>query len=180
MSKVHLPIQLNLNILAKDHDRIHDIEVGSSSNATSSVQPSLWGIPLKYLSWAVLKKSKWPVFANLNYRLVTLAIQNSALTIIMHYSRVYVPPSRRYSAATAVLMNEILKGAISLVIAFIRIDSYEVAQAPLPSGQNPYSHTYFLRLRKLWKDVWSSDCWKLSIPAILYGKFYVSWTPKIF
>ena len=84
-----------------------------------------------------------------------------------------MPPSRRYSAATAVLMNEILKGSISLIIAFIRIDppSYEIAQAPFPPGQHPHPYTYFLRLQKLWKDVWSPDCWKLSIPAILYGKF---------
>ncbi|KAF8798090.1 nucleotide-sugar transporter [Phlegmacium glaucopus] len=148
-----LPIQLSsLNIKAKDHDRNHDIELGPSLNVPSSVPPLLWGVPLKYLS------------------LVTLAVQNSALTIIMHHSRVSMPPSRRYSAATAVLMNEILKGSISLLIAFIRIDlsSYEMAQAPLPPGQRPYSHTYLLRLRKLWKDVWSPDCWKLSIPAILY------------
>jgi UDP-sugar transporter A1/2/3 len=91
----------------------------------------------------------------------------------MHYSRVSVTPSRRYSAATAVLMNEILKGIISLVIAFIRIDipSYEMTQAPLPPGQHPHAYTFFFRLRKLWSDVSSPDGWKLSIPAILYGKF---------
>ena len=109
-------------------------------------------------------------------RLLTLAIQNSALTIIMHYSRVSVPPSHRYSAATAVLMNEILKGTISLIIALMRTDisAYDLVQAPLLSGQHPYSHIYIFRLRKLWKDVWSPDCWKLSIPAILYGKFSAS------
>jgi solute carrier family 35 (UDP-sugar transporter), member A1/2/3 len=72
-------------------------------------------------------------------------------------------------------MNEILKGTISLVIAFLRIDisSYELAQAPL-STEHSHSHTYLIRLRKLWYDVWSPDCWKLSIPAILYGKFFTS------
>ena len=94
----------------------------------------------------------------------------------MHYSRVSVPPSHRYSAATAVLMNEILKGTISLIIALIRTDisAYELVQAPLLSGQHTFSHKCTFRLRKLWKEVWSPDCWKLSIPAILYGKFYVS------
>jgi solute carrier family 35 (UDP-sugar transporter), member A1/2/3 len=113
-------------------------------------------------------------------RLVTLAIQNSALTIIMHYSRVSMPPSRTYSAATAVLMNEILKGSISLIIAFTRIDlsSYEMAQAPLLPGQRPSSQTFLLRLRRLWKDVWSPDCWKLSIPAILYGKILLLVIPE--
>jgi UDP-sugar transporter A1/2/3 len=75
-----------------------------------------------------------------------------------------------YSAATAVLMNEILKGLISLVIAFTRTDGghgsmYDMAQAPFPAG----SRGAVGRLRKLWREVFSPDCWKLSIPAILYG-----------
>ncbi|KAF8163372.1 nucleotide-sugar transporter-domain-containing protein [Crassisporium funariophilum] len=155
MSAVHSPIQLSLNLKGKDHDRDNDLEGGVPSNVASTpAVPSLWGIPLKYLS------------------LVTLAVQNSALTIIMHYSRVSTPASRTYSAATAVLMNEILKGSISLVIAFSRIDasstSYEMAQAPFTPGQRPYSQTFFVRLRKLYREVFSPDCWKLSIPAILY------------
>ena len=73
-------------------------------------------------------------------------------------------------------MNEILKGTISLIIALMRTDisAYDLVQAPLLSGQHPYSHIYIFRLRKLWKEVWSPDCWKLSIPAILYGKLYAS------
>lgn len=106
--------------------------------------------------------------------LVTLAVQNSALTIIMVYSRVSMPASRAYSAATAVLMNELLKGTISLIIAFCRIDS-------TPSGYEPLQPQYTsqrsfgslsTRLRKLWSEVFAQDCWKLSIPAILYGEFY--------
>jgi UDP-sugar transporter A1/2/3 len=75
-----------------------------------------------------------------------------------------MPPSRTYSAATAVLMNEILKGTISLVIAFVRIDPQpsELVQAPQP---------FMGRVRKLWREVMSPDCWKLSIPAILYGDY---------
>lgn len=95
--------------------------------------------------------------------LVTLAVQNSALTIIMHYSRVSTPPSRTYSAATAVLMNEILKGTISLLIAFWRLDT---AQTPYEQPQR-----FTARVRKLSREVFSQDCWKLSIPAILYGQF---------
>ncbi|KDR81685.1 hypothetical protein GALMADRAFT_239807 [Galerina marginata CBS 339.88] len=154
MTNVHLPIQLSLNLKDQDCDRENDIELALPSVAPASpALPSLWGIPLKYLS------------------LVTLAVQNSALTIIMHYSRVSTPPSRTYSAATAVLMNEILKGTISLIIAFSRIDStpniYETGQAPYAS-QRPSANRHLTRLRKLWREVFSSDCWKLSIPAILY------------
>lgn len=99
----------------------------------------------------------------------------------MHYSRVSTPPSRTYSAATAVLMNEIIKGLISLVIAFTRVDAghtsmYDMAQAPYPAG----GRGTLSRLRKLWRDVLSPDCWKLSIPAILYGASFLSLTSSSF
>ncbi|TFK76285.1 nucleotide-sugar transporter [Pluteus cervinus] len=133
-------------------DELNDEEIGllgapDTIVPTQPAVPSLWGMPLKYVS------------------LVTLAIQNSMLTIIMHYSRVSTPPSRTYSAATAVLMNEVLKGTISLVIAFTRIDppSNNSALSPI-SGLG----AYIFRARRLWREIFSSDCWKLSIPAILY------------
>ncbi|KIK57732.1 hypothetical protein GYMLUDRAFT_172500 [Collybiopsis luxurians FD-317 M1] len=104
--------------------------------------PSVFGIPLKYVS------------------LVTLAVQNSMLTLVMNYSRVSIPSSRKYNAATAVLMNEILKGSISLLIALYRVE---------PSSGSPLQSRVFMsKLRKLSRDVFSSDCWKLSIPAVLY------------
>ncbi|KAJ7940550.1 nucleotide-sugar transporter-domain-containing protein [Mycena leptocephala] len=130
------PPAIHLNIIGPNdqHDDGDDEELGLVSDAvTASAVPSLWGIPLKYLS------------------LVTLAVQNSMLTLIMHYSRVSTPPSRTYSAATAVLMNEILKGSVSLLIAFLRLDV-----------------TLGARIKRLAQDVFSQDCWKLSIPAILY------------
>ncbi|TFK42507.1 nucleotide-sugar transporter-domain-containing protein [Crucibulum laeve] len=135
-------ISLNLKTI-DDNDHDHD-DLGLANNPPPPAVPSLCGIPLKYIS------------------LITLAVQNSALTIIMHYSRVSTPSSRAYSAATAVLMNEILKGLISLVIAFVRIDTgypHDMVQAP---------SSILTRLRKLSRDVFSQDCWKLSIPAILY------------
>lgn len=105
-------------------------------------------------------------------RLVTLAVQNAALTLIMHYSRVSAAPSRTYSAAAAVLMVELLKGSISLVVAFTRLDSYAPQYQPLgpqssTSLLNPW--VWLSRFRRLGKEVFRSDCWKLSIPAILYG-----------
>lgn len=92
----------------------------------------------------------------------------------MHYSRVATAPGHGYSAATAVLMNEIIKGLISLVIAYSRIDtsamSNDVSQAPYSSVQRPsFFSTSSYKLRRLRRDVFSHDCWKLSIPAILYG-----------
>jgi UDP-sugar transporter A1/2/3 len=70
----------------------------------------------------------------------------------MHYSRVKPHPSEAYSPASAVLMNEILKGAISFVVAF-----YRVSQSNVP---NPLLH--------LLREIFSVDSWKLSIPALLY------------
>ncbi|KAJ6596979.1 nucleotide-sugar transporter-domain-containing protein [Mycena vulgaris] len=141
------PPAIHLNIMDPNdpHADDDDDELGLANDVTTaSSVPSLWGIPLKYLS------------------LVTLAVQNSLLTLIMHYSRVSTPPSRAYSPATAVLMNEILKGSISLVIAFSRVDAPSSSDVP---GQTAGT---LARVKRLAGDVFSQDCWKLSIPAILY------------
>ncbi|KAF8636709.1 hypothetical protein AX17_003512 [Amanita inopinata Kibby_2008] len=152
MSKPQFPPALQLSWNLKTPDARHDEDLGLGNDGTSS---SLWGVPLKYIS------------------LVTLAVQNSALTIIMHYSRISTPPSRTYSAATAVLMNEILKGVISLIIAFTRTDPlthpHDSVQAPYHVLAGRWTPTMFSnRVRRLFRDIFSPDCWKLSIPAILY------------
>jgi len=82
----------------------------------------------------------------------------------MHYSRVSTPPSQAYLAATAVLMNEILKGAISFAFAYSRIDTASIPDASL-------TQRAVFRWRKVIREVLSPDCWKLSIPASLYGKY---------
>lgn len=106
--------------------------------------------------------------------LVTLAVQNASLTLLMHYSRVSTPPDQTYSAGSAVLATELLKGLISLLIAFSRLDttspSHTLSLAPqqkFASALNP--RVFFSRCRRLGKEVFRPDCWKLSIPAILYG-----------
>lgn len=100
-------------------------------------------------------------------RLVTLAVQNASLSIVMHYSRVSIPPALAYSPATAVLMNELLKGTISLVIALSRSP---VLQQP-PLTRRKYINTpllWWTAFGDLCAEIFSPDCWKLSIPAILY------------
>ncbi|KAH9901381.1 nucleotide-sugar transporter-domain-containing protein [Cubamyces lactineus] len=110
--------------------------------------PSICGLPLKYVS------------------LVTLAVQNALLTLIMHYSRVSTAPSHTYSAASAVLLTELLKGFISLTVAFVRLD---YCSPSTPSGSSLWNpRVLFYRFRRLGKEVFRPDCWKLSIPAILY------------
>lgn len=89
----------------------------------------------------------------------------------MHYSRVSIPPSQSYSAPAAVLLNELLKGSISLAIAFFQIDPYtsDTPQLGLTAGRFWNPSKIWLRIRRLGREVFSPDCWKLSIPAILYG-----------
>ena len=122
-----------------------------------------------------------------SFSLVTLAVQNASLSIVMHYSRVSIPPALAYSPASAVLLNELLKGSISFIIA--------LARSPVLSPDHPQHHLHVhhyhhpsssssTRHRKLsffdtcylWSvafyelcgEIFSPDCWKLSIPAILY------------
>jgi len=119
--------------------------------------------------------------------LVTLAVQNAALSIVMHYSRVSIPPALAYSPASAVLFSELLKGSISFIIA--------LARSPVLSPDHPQHHLHiyhhhhpssspstrhrklsFFDICYLWSiafsdlcgEIFSPDCWKLSIPAILY------------
>lgn len=118
-----------------------------------------------------------------DFSLITLALQNAFLTIIMHYSRITTAPTKTYSAATAVLLNELLKGSISVLIALKRIDT-DMRSNPPPAvysekdskspdrrqARNSAIPTVFhsTRLRCLAKSVFSPDCYKLAIPAILY------------
>ncbi|KAF9071070.1 nucleotide-sugar transporter-domain-containing protein [Rhodocollybia butyracea] len=124
-----------------------------SATPQDIVSPRICGMPLKYVS------------------LVTLAVQNAALSIVMHYSRVSTPPSLAYSPASAVLLNELLKGSISFVIALARTPQMTdvpwhrmslwqiICALPYP-GSAPFL--------TLCGEIFSPDCWKLSIPAILY------------
>ncbi|KAH9161346.1 nucleotide-sugar transporter-domain-containing protein, partial [Lactarius sanguifluus] len=126
-------------------DVVNDKDHTEQSSPSPVATPSLCGVPLKYIS------------------LITLAVQNAALSLLMHYSRVSLPPSRAYSAASAVLATELLKGLISLLIALIRHTF--ALPSPLPNRleSSPLHPKVFLE-----REVFRSDCWKLSIPAILY------------
>ncbi|KAJ3490241.1 hypothetical protein NLI96_g1565 [Meripilus lineatus] len=150
-------LQLNLNIKEAEEDAYEKEELAISLDPlqAQSAAPTLCGLPLKYVS------------------LVTLAVQNAMLTLIMHYSRISAAPSATYSAAAAVLATELLKGTVSLLIAFIRIDSYAPQYLPNGSASISWSsvfHPRFMlgRFRRLGREVFRADCWKLSIPAILY------------
>lgn len=152
----------------------------SSAYPSSISRMSYISLPLAYLQLPVLG----PLANQTHFltcflpSLVTLAVQNAALSLLMHYSRVSMPPSRAYSAASAVLATELLKGFISLIIALIRVRPSSSQHAfalpsPLPNrlASSPLNPTVFLeRCRIVGKEVFRPDCWKLSIPAILYGQ----------
>ncbi|CAK7240558.1 MAG: UDP-galactose transporter Gms1 [Sporothrix thermara] len=107
----------------------------------TSLGPTLFGLPMKQVS------------------LITLTFQNSALTLILHYSRIMpgVPGDHRYFASTAVFLNEVLKLAISLTFSI-----YEVSRTLAP--QTPATVLF----EQIYNQVFSSDSWKLAIPATLY------------
>ncbi|KAJ2989041.1 hypothetical protein NUW58_g3671 [Xylaria curta] len=102
--------------------------------------PTLLGMPLKQVS------------------LITLTFQNSAVTLLAHYSRL-MPPSgdHRYFASTAVLLTELVKLAISLTFAI-----YEVSRTLAPS--TPATVLF----QQIYNSVFKGDGWKLAIPATLY------------
>ncbi|KAI1129687.1 UDP-galactose transporter [Nemania abortiva] len=102
--------------------------------------PTLFGMPLKQVS------------------LTTLTLQNSAVTLIAHHSRM-MPPSgdHRYFTSTAVFLTELIKLAISLTFAI-----YEVSRTLAPS--TPATVLF----QQIYNSVFKGDGWKLAIPATLY------------
>ncbi|KAF2137570.1 uncharacterized protein K452DRAFT_353417 [Aplosporella prunicola CBS 121167] len=104
------------------------------------------------------RAASWGGMSLRTISLICLTFQNSALILIMHYSRMMplVGP-RRYFTSTAVFLNEVLKLSLSLTMAL-----YEIS-ASLPSSTP--ATTLF---RSLSGAVFTGDSWKLAIPAMLY------------
>ncbi|KAI6383299.1 hypothetical protein MCOR25_000219 [Pyricularia grisea] len=102
--------------------------------------PALFGMPMKQVS------------------LITLTFQNSALILILHYSRIMPPDGdHRYFTSTAVFLNEIIKLAISLTFALLEHSRSLAPQTPAT-----------VLFEQLYNSVFSGDGWKLIIPAALY------------
>jgi UDP-galactose transporter len=87
-----------------------------------------------------------------------LTIQNSALILIMHYSRIMpLVDGQRYHTSTSVFLNEVIKLSISLAVAL-----HELSQSLPP-------HTSLTTLvSTLGSAIISNESWKLAIPAVLY------------
>ncbi|KAJ9666609.1 UDP-galactose transporter Gms1 [Coniosporium apollinis] len=107
----------------------------------SARRAASWGgVPMKHIS------------------LVTLTFQNSALILIMHYSRIMPPvDGHRYFTSTAVFLNEVIKLALSLTMSLYEISSTLPASAPASALFSSLSTAVF-----------TGDSWKLAIPAMLY------------
>lgn len=102
--------------------------------------PSFMGVPMKHLS------------------LVTLTFQNSALILIMHYSRIMPMTSQhRYFTSTAVFLNEVIKLAICVWVALR--DRRKIDGPTTTVSQS---------VKQLYTEVFRPDNWKLAIPACLY------------
>ncbi|UNI17992.1 UDP-galactose transporter Gms1 [Purpureocillium takamizusanense] len=93
-----------------------------------------------------------------NISLITLTFQNSALILIMHYSRV-MPPSgdHRYFTSTAVFLNEVIKLGVALTLAI-----YEASKTLAPS--TPAT----ILFEQIYNAVFSADGWQLAMPAAFY------------
>ncbi|KAG2188707.1 hypothetical protein INT44_003846, partial [Umbelopsis vinacea] len=106
--------------------------------STASETTLIWGIPLKYLS------------------LIILVVQNSALILVMRYTRASVPEDQLYLASTAVVMSEVMKALACIALLFF---------AP-PPGKRTFKRLTRNLNRELivqWRETL-----KLSIPAGLY------------
>lgn len=88
--------------------------------------------------------------------LITLVVQNSALILMMRYTRASVPADKLYLASTAVLMSELLKTVVCLFVVY----------SLLPNSKKSIPILSSFLYRELiinWKETI-----KLGLPAILY------------
>ncbi|KAH8913115.1 nucleotide-sugar transporter [Coniochaeta sp. PMI_546] len=91
------------------------------------------------------------------FSLILLVVQNSALVMVMHYSRHKAIGSEpRYLASTAVLFVEITKLLVSL-----GLETHSLRQSYRSSKPSE-------RALLLYRSVLTPDSWKLVVPAALY------------
>ncbi|KAM0747000.1 hypothetical protein T439DRAFT_359854 [Meredithblackwellia eburnea MCA 4105] len=117
-------------------------------------------------------------FAGLSLKslsLVSLTLQNSLLTVVLHYSRQNAH-GKLYSAAAAVLMNELLKLTISFGLAVkkshsnVRISRPQAPSKTLDQRESIRTELVILKDAVLATvgDIFKGDYWKLAVPALLY------------
>lgn len=107
-------------------------------------------LPIKYLS------------------LLILVVQNSALILVMRYTRANVEEDKLYLASTAVVMSEVFKCVVCLGLLFFSFDSRKRSFTRLVSLLNR-------ELILKWRETA-----KLAIPATLYLIQVISFKPFLF
>ncbi|KAI8823047.1 nucleotide-sugar transporter-domain-containing protein [Fimicolochytrium jonesii] len=108
-----------------------------STRARLVADSTLFGLPLKWVS------------------LITLVVQNSALALVMSYSRKTRDPDQPpYVVSTAVVMSELIKLIVCAIV-------YWRQESRLAGG---------VSMRKVLRDMFGSDShWKkMTVPAVLY------------
>ncbi|KAJ3006705.1 hypothetical protein HKX48_009507, partial [Thoreauomyces humboldtii] len=101
------------------------------------VEPTLWGFPLKWVS------------------LVTLVVQNSALALVMSYSRTKTSPDQPpYLVSTAVVMSELIKLCVCAAVYY---------REEVSSGAP-------VTLANITRSMFGTEShWKaMTVPAVLY------------
>jgi UDP-sugar transporter A1/2/3 len=122
--------------------------------------PTLLGVPMKHVSLiTVCPSHNLKLLRELcAHKTQQLTAQNSALILIMHYSRIMpLVDGHRYFTSTAVFLNEVIKFALSLSIAL-----YDISRTLPPS--TPATVLF----EQLWRSVFLGDGYLLAIPATLY------------
>ncbi|RNF09535.1 UDP-galactose transporter [Trypanosoma conorhini] len=97
--------------------------------------------------------------------LLVLVLQNSILVVMTRYSRVSVPPEKRYHASTLVLNQEILKMFFCLVI-FV-VENHFCNRVPLLDARGASTVTPGV-LTLLRRAIFQGETLKLSVPAALF------------
>jgi len=99
--------------------------------------------------------SSWYAVRNV---LVVKTVVDVSTTQVMHYSRIMpLVDGHRYFTSTAVLLNEVLKLAIALLVALQDTRTSLGVSTP-----------FYTVAKSVYGQVFSSDSWKLAIPAALY------------
>ncbi|KAG8345340.1 putative Nucleotide sugar transporter EamA like transporter family UAA transporter family [Trypanosoma vivax] len=105
------------------------------------------------------------LFTPASISLGVLVLQNSMLVVLTRYSRVNIPPDKRYFSSTLVLNQEIVKIVVCIIIfAFDNRQSHE-SNSP---GAQSYKSSVSGFLVLLWRSALNDEALKLCLPAFLF------------
>ena len=140
----------------------HPSELVSMEPLKDSELPTIFGVPLKYVSLATVQTQS-SFFTDLvahdtkfGFDSGLLAKRPALIYQIMHYSRVMHVRTGRYFTSTAVLLAEVFKFVFCAVVVVMALMKRKRREGDT------------LRWKDMWSEMFGGDAWKLSIPAGLY------------